>query len=208
MIMLVLCSLLLATVPVFSDQIFTDSLGREIRVVPVKSPDEIDLIQGKDVLVRGFMTVYEEVPLFELNPEFKSTGDVRRFYENYFDSEWEHYKHGELIWVQAFEGERLLGWATFQMEEDKENAAYMNLLVVDPKEQGRGIGKYLTFSICSEDLYPQTKEISVLLRKINKTGRKFYENIGFTDFDYDRQDNFVDTSLLTGLRWTKNQLPL
>jgi ribosomal protein S18 acetylase RimI-like enzyme len=205
MIRLLLVGLSLTAASAFSDQIFTDPTGREIRIVPVKAIDEIDLIQGKDVLVRGFMTVYEDVPLIELNSEFKSTGDVRRFYQNYFESELEHYKHGELIWVQAFEGEKLLGWATFQMEENKENAAYMNLLVIDPNEQRRGVGKYLTFSICSEDLYPQTQEINVLLRKINEDGRNFYENIGFVDFDYNRQDNFVDISLLTGLRWTKSQ---
>ncbi len=176
----------------------------KIRIALAKSLDEIDLIQGKDVLVRGFATAYEEVPLVELNAKFTSRSDVRRFYEDCFESELEHYRQGDLIWVQAFEGERLLGWATFQMEENKENAFYMNLLVVDPSEQGRGVGKYLTFSICSEDLYPQTQEINVLLRKINERGRRFYEKIGFVDFDYSRQDAFVDTSLLTGLRWTKN----
>jgi hypothetical protein len=30
----------------------------------------------------------------------------------------------------------------------------------------------------------------------------FYYKLGFFEFDYQR-DNFVDTSLLTGLRWEK-----
>ncbi len=175
----------------------TSLFSNQVRIEWAQSADEIDLVQGKRVLVRGFMAGYEDVPLIELNPEFQSTGDVRRFYERYFDSELEHYKRGELLWVQAFEGDRLLGWATFELES--EESAYMNLLVVDPDGQGRGIGKQLTFSILS--LHPELREIRLLLRKVNESGRKFYERIGFTEFEYDREDNFVDVSLLTGLQW-------
>lgn len=191
----------LAIFPLFSDQVFQDREGKEIRIVPVKSVDAIDLVRGKDILVRGFMEGYSDVPLADLNPEFKSIGDVRRFYARYFDSELEHYRHGELIWVQAFEGERLLGWATFQLETNEKDAAYMNLLVVDPDERGRGVGKHLTFSI--RCLCPHVQAINLLIRKINVAGRQFYERIGFSDFEYKGRDNFVDTSLLTGLRWVE-----
>ncbi len=201
-----LLSFLFMVTQIFSDHTWIDQEGREIRIVTARSIDAIDLTQGKDVLVRGFMLGYEDVPLTDLNPAFRSIGDVRRFYEDYFDSELEHYKHGELIWIQAFEGDRLLGWATFQ-EEDRD-ALYMNLLVVAPEGQGRGVGKQLTFSILSPDLYPETKEIRLLVRKVNESGRQFYENIGFSPFDYNRPDNFVDLSLLTGLRWQSILCPV
>ncbi|HSX26593.1 MAG TPA: GNAT family N-acetyltransferase [Chlamydiales bacterium] len=184
---------------VLSFLLLVASVFGNVRIVPVKSVEDIDLVQGKDVLVRSFMRGYEDVPLVDLSPEFKSIGDVRRFYENYFDSELEHYKHGKLIWVQAFEGEKLLGWATFELETD--GAAYMNLLAVDPGEWKKSVGKQLTFSI--QDLYPNVHEIRLLIRKINEGGRKFYERIGFSDFEYSRE-NFVDVSLLTGLRWVEN----
>lgn len=198
-----LFSFLLVMTPIFSEHAFLDQKGKEIRIVPVTSIEDIDLVRGKDILVRGFMVGYENVPLAELNPAFKSIGDVKRFYERYFDSELEHYQHGELIWVQAFEGTRLLGWATFALEPFEKDAAYMNLLVVDPNEQGRGIGRHLTFSICSRDLYPHINAINLLIRKVNEGGRKFYERLGFSDFQYTIRDNFVDTSLLTGLRWAE-----
>ncbi len=186
----------------FADQIFLDREGREIRIAPVKSIDEIDLARGKEILVSAFMKGYEDVPLVLLDPEFQSIGDVRRFYERYFDSELEHFKHGELIWVQAFEGEKLLGWATFEIETN--DSAYMDLLAVDPAEQRRGIGQHLTFSIRSPDLFPNIQTISLFIRKVNANGRKFYEGMGFSDFQSDRKDNFVDLSLLTGMKWFYN----
>ncbi|MBX7066595.1 MAG: GNAT family N-acetyltransferase [Parachlamydiales bacterium] len=164
-----------------------------------KSLSEIDLVQGKEVLVSSFMKGYENVPLTDLNPNFKCIGDVRRFYENYFESELGHYRNGELLWVQAFDGDKLLGWATFELESSHE--AYMNLLVVAPGCQKNGIGKSLVFSICNE--VPQIDTIHVLVRKVNAEGEKFYRHIGFADFDYPREDNFVDPSLLSGFRWQK-----
>lgn len=163
----------------------------------VKSVDEIDRVQGKDVLVNSFMKAYEDVPLSELNPDFKSIGDVRRFYEDYFESEFGHYVNGKLLWVQAFEGGRLLGWATFELESNHE--AYMNLLAVAPEYQKQGVGRRLVFSICNE--IPSIDTIHVLVRKVNVEGEKFYRHIGFSEFDYPREDNFVDPSLLGGYRW-------
>lgn len=187
---------------VFGDQFFLDHLGETVRIAVVKGPAGVAAEEGKQILVASFMTAYEDVPLVDLNPEFKSTGDVRRFYQNYFESEFAHFKNGSLIWVQAFIGEKLVGWATFSLEEN--NSVYMNLLAVDPAYQKRGIGKHLVFSICSEELFPSTERINVLLRSVNLQGRKFYERLGFVDApDYQAEENFVDNSLLVPIRWEK-----
>jgi len=198
-----LIAFFLISLPLFGDQFFQDKLGQEIRLAVVRSADEIVLDQGKDILVKSFMNGYEDVPLAELNPNFKCIGDVRRFYENYFESELGHFKKGELIWVQAFAGDQLVGWATFHLEAKELDAAYMNLLIVDPDYQRRGIGEALVFSIRSDDLFPNLQAINVLIRKVNQKGRIFYHKIGFIDFDYKGEDNYVDNSLLTGLRWEK-----
>lgn len=198
---LFILSLSFAIAPVFSDQLLLDREGKEVRIVPVKSADEIDYDQSKDLLVRSFLRGYEDVPLVELNPDFRSIGDMRRFYEGYFDSELEHYSHGGLVWIQAFQEEKLVGWATFELE--KIDAAYMNLLIVDPDAQGRGIGKHLTFSIRS--LYPEVQDINLLIRKVNIEGWRFYQKIGFKNSEYKRE-NFIDTSLLSGMSWSiKNE---
>jgi ribosomal protein S18 acetylase RimI-like enzyme len=188
--------------PLFSDEFFLDKKGESVRIAVARTPADIVTEEGKRILAQSFMTAYEDIPLTELNPSFKSTGDVRRFYQNYFESEFAHFQSGSLIWVQAFIGEKLIGWATFTLEEDDQ--AYMNLLAVDPLYQNRGIGKHLVFSICSEELFPNTKAINVLLRKVNLQGRLFYEHIGFQDApDYVSEDNFVDNSLLIPIRWNK-----
>lgn len=171
-----------------------------IRLHVVQDAAEIDCKASCDILVKSFMDAYEDVPLAEINPNFTSTGDVRRFYENYFASEFAHFKEGHLYWVEAFYGDKLVGWATFELEQKEADAAYMNLLVVRPKYQRHGVGKALTFSIRSE-LFANIKAINLLIRRVNSTGYKFYYKIGFFDFDYKRDDNFVDTTLLTGLRW-------
>ena len=73
---------------------------------------------------------------------------MRRFYEDYFYEEFNHFKKTDLIWVEAYVNEELAGWATFEMES--EDGAYMNLLSVDPKFQRKSVGRYLTFSILSK----------------------------------------------------------
>lgn len=188
----------------FGDQIFEDKNHNIIRIAVVKSVSDIDLEKSRDILVRSFMDAYEDVPLSDLSPDFKSTGDVRRFYENYFKTELEHFKEGHLIWVQAFLNNEVVGWATFELEPLEANAAYMNLLVVAPEHQKKGCGRLLTFSICSDDLFPNIQAINLLIRKVNVEGYKFYRSLGFFEYDYHR-DNFVDTSLLTGLRWEKTR---
>jgi ribosomal protein S18 acetylase RimI-like enzyme len=192
-------------IPLGADEALMNSGGKEISIQRVFSAEEIDLPQAKKILVQAFMSAYEEVPLTELNPEFKCIADVRRFYEHYFESELGHFKAGELIWLQAFEGQKLVGWATFELEKGEDHAIYMNLLAVDPAHQGKGVGKQLTFSIRREDLLPHIREIRLLLRNVNEKGRQFYEKIGFSDFHYKRNDNFVDMSLLTGLRWVAKE---
>ncbi len=184
------------------------TFDNEIRLHVVTSPSEVDCKRSKEILVKSFMDGYEDVPLGELNPLFRSTGDVRRFYEAYFDSEFSHFKDGHLIWVQAFVDGTLAGWATFELEKSEENAVYMNLLTVDPEYQRLGLGSKLTFSICSDELYPNTSAINLLVRKINEDGYKFYYKIGFFDHEYRRDDNFVDTALLLGLRWEKEHSSL
>lgn len=195
-----LLSLFFISMPIFCDQTFTNKCGEIIRIEVVKSHHNIDLERSREILVNSFMHAYEDVPLIELSPDFKSTGDVRRFYHNYFAEELEHYKHGNLYWVQAFVNEQLAGWATFELETNEADAAYMNLLIVAPEYQKNGIGKHLVFSIRSEELFPNVRAINLLIRKVNTQGYAFYRRLGFFEYDYHR-DNFVDTSLLTGLRW-------
>jgi len=186
----------------FCDQIFEDRNHNEIRISVVKSVEDIDLDDSENILVRSFLDAYKDVPITELNPQFTSFSDLTLFYKEYFKEELERFKQGHLFWVQAFLNSKLVGWATFELESLEENAAYMNLLIVAPEYQRMGLGRHLTFSICSDDLFPNIQAINLLIRKVNIQGYNFYYRLGFADFDYHR-DNFVDTSLLTGLRWKK-----
>lgn len=188
----------------FGDQYYEDENHNKIRINVVKTVQDIDLERSKEILITSFMDAYEDVPLTVLNSQFRSIGDVRRFYADYFEEELEHFKEGHLFWVQAFMNEKLVAWATFELESEEMDAAYMNLLIVDPEYQRMGLGRYLTFSICSNELFPNLHAINLLIRKVNTEAYKFYYKIGFFEFDYQR-DNFVDPSLLTGLRWERKK---
>ena len=166
-----------------------------LQIKRVHKREEIDQMGGKDVMVRSFVDVYKDMPLQDIHPDFTSLKDMQRFYEEYFQSELNHFDR--YIWIQAFDKDKLVGFVTYEVEEG--NKAYMNTLVVAPEEQGKGIGKRLVFSI--RECTPHITEIRLLLRKLNVKGRRFYDRLGFTDFPYTREDNFVDTALLTGLRW-------
>ena len=169
-------ALSIISTPIFCDQIFTNDNNDLIRIEVVKLPEQIDLEKSSDILVKSFMDVYEDVPLVELSTEFKSTGDVRRFYQDYFKEELEHFKHGNLYWVQAFVNETLAGWATFELEPNEVDAAYMNLLIVSPEFQKKGVGKHSLSPLDLEELFPNVREINLLIRKMNAQGICFIVN--------------------------------
>lgn len=166
--------------------------GQELRVTRVTFSNDIPKAQAKQILVDSFVEQYRDVPLSDLNPLFQTREDVIHFYEDYFDSELQHFEIGELLWMQAWMGDELVGWATFEKMDG--NEVYMNLIAVAPSYQRRGVGKALTFSTNAE-------KINLLLRKVNSGGRKFYEAIGFHESNFVRPDNFVDNSLLTGFSY-------
>jgi GNAT superfamily N-acetyltransferase len=65
---------------------------------------------------------------------------VEKYYENYFKTELEEFCRGDLhYWMQATVDEKLVGWATFQREKLNPNEVYMNLLVVHPEYQKKGM---------------------------------------------------------------------
>lgn len=165
--------------------------AQDFRISRAFTTDDIDLDQAKQILVDSFVEQYKDVPLPELNPAFQSRADVTCFYEMYFESELQHFKHGELVWMQAFIDDHLVGWATFEIENDE---AYMNLVAIAPAHQRKGIGKALTFST-------NACKINLLLRNVNIGGRKFYEAIGFHKSDFVKPGNYVDNSLLTGFSY-------
>lgn len=200
--LLILMAMFHISSSIYADHTFVDAHNNEIKIVIIKSAQEIDQVQSRKILVQGFMHAYEDVPLLDLNPQFKSIGDVRRFYESYFSEEFERLSHGQIIWIEAYWNGNLAGWATYELEPHEKDAAYMNLIVVAPEYQRLGIGRCLTFSIYSNDLFPNIKAINLLIRKVNTEGYKFYRKLGFYDYDYHR-DNFVDPTLLTGMRWEK-----
>src|SRR3990167_2550656 len=135
-----------------------DLLGRRNRCFPAKDnnstisielisdPNEIDKIASRSVLVESFIGEYQKyLPPNAISDDLTSWRDgdksVRKYYEDYFCTEFSDFSHGELhYWVEARISGKLAGWATFKREESEPNAVYMNLLIVHPGFQQKGIG--------------------------------------------------------------------
>ncbi len=179
----------------------------------VKNPSHIDTEAARSVLVESFIGEYEKyLSPNDIRSDLISWRDgeqsVRKYYENYFETELGEFSRGDLhYWVQATIDGKLVGWATFQREKSDQNAVYMNLLVVHPTYQGRGIGEQLVKALVNLNEIPNLNAIHLLLRKKNQGGRIFYSKLGFTsDPEYQRDDNFVDLNLLEGLTWKNPSL--
>ena len=179
----------------------------------IKDPNHIDKEAARSVLVESFISEYEKYLLpHEISACLTSWRDgeksVRKYYEDYFQTEFNDFCHEEVhYWIQATINGKLVGWATFQREKTNENEAYMNLLVVHPAYQNRGVGGQLVKSLVSLHVIPDLNAIHLLLRKKNQGGRIFYSKLGFTsDPHYKRADNFVNLNLLEGLTWNNPSL--
>gem|GEM_PF-2330320 len=179
----------------------------------VKNPNQIDKESTESVLVESFIGEYEKyLSPNEVGDSLSSWRDgeqsVKKYYEDYFKTELEDFMRGDLhYWVQASVDGKLVGWATFQREKSDQNAVYMNLLVVRPEYQNKGIGAQLVNALVNLNEIQHLNAIHILLRKKNKGGKLFYSKLGFTsDPEYQREDNFVNLDLLEGFTW-KNPAP-
>ncbi len=174
----------------------------------VSKPADIDQVAASDVLVESFIGEYQKyLKPCDISAELTSwrEGDqsVEQYYKNYFATEFADFARGDLhYWVQATVDGKLVGWATFQREKTDLNSVYMNLLVVHPHYQGKGIGTKLVFSLMNLNVLPDLHAVHLLLRRKNEGGRIFYSKLGFNaDSTYHREDNFVDLELLEGWTW-------
>jgi GNAT superfamily N-acetyltransferase len=179
----------------------------------VRDAKRINTDAAKAILVESFITEYKQyLSPNEISDTLTSWRDgeksVEKYYEDYFKTELKDFSHGHVhYWVQASTNGRLIGWATFQREKSDPNAIYMNLLVVHPEYQKRGVGSQLVQALVKLGEISDLNAIHLLLRKKNRGGRYFYSTLGFvSNPEYMRDDNFVDTNLLEGLTWRNPSL--
>lgn len=179
----------------------------------VASPDEIDQEGSKTILVESFLNEYQKAYLnispSDIDASLSSwRGDnnsVQNYYEDFFATEFTDFVSAKIdYWVQAKINGKLAGWATFKREKSAVNALYMNLLIVSPEYQSKGIGRQLVFSCLNLPEFNRVDAIHLLLRKKSQGGRTFYKKLGFfADPNYQRAENYVDMELLEGWTWNK-----
>lgn len=181
-----------------------DKMGK-IKIV--KNASGIDQAAARTILIDSFITEYSQyLQPQDISNKVKLTcwrgaeNSVEQYYTNYFAVEFDKFASGQFeFWVEAYLDDKLVGWATF--EREKQNAVYMDLLIVMPEYQGMGIGKQLVQSLVNLGVMKDLQAVNVLLRKTNKAGAGFYECIGFVPNPEYKRANFVDVNLLTGITW-------
>ena len=198
---------------------FTLKNGTQATVEFVKDPQQIDQQLARTLLVESFIKEYSAyLQPNEIDAKLNSwrEGDlsVQKYYEDYFKSEFTKFNNGEIpFWVEVKIDGKLIGWGTFEKEPNKPNEIYMDLICVDPNYQKQGIGTQIVMSLINLKEMPNLAGINILLRKKNQGGRTFYESLGFKDNPEYKRDDFVDTTLLTGISWlnpkleNRNELP-
>ena len=174
----------------------------------VKNAKQINQEASRSILVESFIGEYEKyLSPQEIDDNLTSWRDgdksVQKYYEDYFVTELDDFSHGNLhYWVEAYIDGALVGWVTFQREKSEKNAVYMNLLIVHPAHQKKGIGEQLVKSLITLQEIPNLSAIHLLLIRKNLGGKIFYPKIGFSkNPKYNREDNFVNIKLLEGWTW-------
>lgn len=165
---------------------------------------DMNVSESRRILIESFISEYSQyLEPKDIDKSLTSWRDgensVHHYYTKYFDQEFKKFSEGKIdFWIGAYIGARLVGWATF--EKDQHNSVYMDLLIVDPVYQHKGIGQQLVMSLQTLNLLPDLTAVHLLLREKNKGGFEFYRKIGFeVDSNYQRADNYVDRSLLIPL---------
>lgn len=166
------------------DQLHIDANNNVIKITVAWSRADIEIEKSKNILLNSFLKAYENIPLQQLDAEFKSRKDLKNYYLNIFKERIQAFDAGYILWVQAYVNDELAGWATFELDLLEENSGYMDILVISPQYQKMGLGKCLTFSICSNDLYPDLNAITLFVRKNNLNAILFYKNLGFFETKY------------------------
>ena len=83
---------------------------------------------------------------------------------------------GNLFLVAAADG-NIFGYILG--DKEKAGVASINLMVIDKKYRGQGIGKLLLDKFCENAKKNKLKEVYLFAPKWNKKTLKFYENYGF-----------------------------
>lgn len=125
----------------------------------------------KDIALQAFKVIYSDL----WNDTFEKSGleKIDKWLDEYQNDS------DKMFWVIAFQEYKLIGWALFIKNDQKNNCAIVKQISVKPNQWRRGIGRKLVFSIF--DYWKECKVIALTTRKSNKISHKFYKNLGFSE---------------------------
>jgi len=165
--------------------------GEILRLEPVLDKNA-DLSQDQALGVSTFVNAFKDNTPEDIEEHFESPDKIADYYQHLIS----HYdvgpfREGKLLWVRAFLHNNLIGWMGIEPHFRHKNHTYLSTFILDPKFEGKGIGKKMLSSIV-EHWLPETTEINLIVRKINHKALEFYQHIGFIpaeDIDHHYNDN-------------------
>ena len=140
--------------------------------------------EAEDVYIEAFTEAYKGIPR-----EILRIPNLENFLSEEFEEEaslLDETAH-TICWITAYEGEKLVGMASFDLTNFPEEV-FLRKVFVAPNYQRKGIGKALVFSILTK--YPQTKKIFTITRMLNEKSLLFFKSIGFSHCRYLKEGFF------------------
>lgn len=151
-----------------------------------------DFTRDQELGIACFVNAYNNTPDEDLEEHFKSSEKIADYYRQLIDEcDIEPFRAGKLIWIRAFLENELVGWMGLEADFRGKNETYISTFVVDPICEGKGIGEKMLLSI-TEHWLPETSELNLVVRKINRKALNFFQHFGFLpalDIDHPYIDN-------------------
>lgn len=176
---------------------FKNKNGQNVRLVIARH--DTDLKSTRDMYVKSFYHNYRNIPIADLNPQFKTIADVENWFGSSFDEEQNLLNKNKIILVQAILNNEVIGMVSFEKLPFENNAVSLRNIAISADHQRTGLGKYLVFSIIN--IASEITTIFVIVNHLNQIAVKFYENIGFCESKHTREG--YDSAKYIGLEWHK-----
>lgn len=159
-----------------------------------QSASRVDLRQEKDVFVRSFMEAYKDFTIEQLGIK-----DKLSFLNSAFDDVEAELVSGKTHVASVRLDGKVVAFISFKKTEQADQL-YISQLAIDPRYWKHGLGRQLVFSILS--IYPNTRSLVTIPRRINQVAKSFYLKLGFKESDYMHPG--YDPKKYVGYEWSRS----
>ena len=150
-------------------------------------------MEEKRVFIASFTKAYKDISL-----ETLEINSLDQFLKSAFEDEESDFlrkKDGAFFYRAIDEKYRVIGYVSFDINQD-EKSAYIRQLAVAPDKWGKGLGRALTFAVLKD---AAVRHLYLVTRRVNQIGLGFYEHLGFKQSKCTHEG--LDAEKYAGYEW-------